>query len=155
MEPLMMIASALAISAYSFFSRYIDVEEKSKVASKLRQYLLVTVIYAVLILGAITFILPFILKVVMSKYQIEPALAFFFGMATAIRIISAAQGGILLSLGKFNYTFKIALINICSLFPLYFMLIPRLNLKGVLVSIIISEMICVGIKAKTLMKVLF
>jgi len=154
-DPLMMVASALAISAYSFFSRYINSEEKATIAPKLRQYLVVAFVYSLLILAAITFMLPVLLQTVKSRYQITSSLAFFFGLATAIRIISAAQGAILLSMGKFRYTFKIAIINVLSLFPMYFLLIPELNLRGVLTSIIISEMICVLIKAKTLMKVIF
>lgn len=155
MDPLLMIASALATSAYSFFSRHISITEKKEYAPKLRQYLLVTIIYAAFILSAITFLLPQVLGYVESKYQISISLAFFFGLATAVRIISAALGGIQLSMGKFRYTFKIALINILTLFPLYFLLIPSFDLKGVLVSIIISELVCVAIKAYGLKKIIF
>lgn len=155
MEPLLMVASAVAISAYSFFSKQDIEEDKLKVKRSLRQYLFVTFIYACCILIIITFLLPFLLNITGSKYKIESSSAFFFGLATAIRIISAAQGSILLSMGKFNYTFKISIINICSLFPFYFILIPIFNIKGVLMSIVISELICVVIKSRTLKPVLF
>lgn len=155
MDPLLMVASALATSAYSFFSKEIDGEDRLRVKRNLRQYLVVTSVYAFFILAIITFVLPFVLQLLGSRYKITSSIAFFFGLATAIRIMSAAQGSILLSMGKFNYTFKIALINICSLFPFYFLLIPTYNIKGVLLSIIISEVICIVIKMKTLKPVLF
>ncbi|WP_147205732.1 lipopolysaccharide biosynthesis protein [Segetibacter aerophilus] len=155
MDPLLMVASALATSAYSFFSKEIDSKDKPTIKRNLRQYLLVTFIYACFILAVITFLLPFLLEVIKSKYKISSSIAFFFGLATAIRIISAAQGSILLSMGKFNYTFKIALINICSLFPFYFVLIPMFNIRGVLLSIVASELICVVIKLRTLKPILF
>lgn len=155
MDPLLMIASALAISAYSFFSRHIDLADKSRVAANLRQYLMVTLTYACFMLAAITFLLPYVLHLLNSKYEIKWSLAFFFGLATAMRIMSAAQGSILFSMGKFKYTLKISIINICLLFPFYFILIPILNIKGVLISIVASELICIIIKSRTLKPVLF
>lgn len=154
MDPLLMIASALATSAYSFFSNQLHLTDKASLKRNLYQYLIVTFIYACFILLVTTFSLPYLLHFIKSKYEIKSSLAFFFGLATAIRIISAAQGSILLSMGKFTYTFKIALINIFSLFPFYFILIPAFNIKGALLSITGSELICVIIKSVDLRKVL-
>jgi O-antigen/teichoic acid export membrane protein len=155
MDPLLMIASSLGTSAYSFFSQEIDSKDELRVKGRLRQYLLVTFIYACAIMGAITFLMPFILDVLKSKFSISISLAFLFGLATAVRIISAAQVSILLSAGRFNYIFKISLINICTLFSFYFILIPHYNLEGVLAAIIFSEVISVSIKAKNLIPLLF
>lgn len=145
-DPFFMISSALSTAAYSFFSKRIDVLHPDEFWKKAKMLLLYSAFYAVTIALVIIFLIPFLLHVFGSKYNMSLSIALGFGIATFLRVFNGVITSLYFTLGMYNFTFRLSILNIALLVAAYFLFIPSLQLQGVLLSIVIAEFVSLLIK---------
>jgi len=134
-DPLLMIASSISTSAYSFFSR----NEQKQNLKQMERFIRFIFIYAALIICITGIGFPWALQVIKSKYVMNYTIAFLFGAVTASRVLSAVYTSLLYSFGKFKLMLYLSIINLAILFILYIVLVPSFGLVGVLEAIFFTE----------------
>jgi O-antigen/teichoic acid export membrane protein len=134
-DPLLMIASSVSTSAYSFFSR----NEPTQNVRQMERFMRFVFIYAALIVCMIGIGFPWALQLIKSKYVMNYTIAFLFGAVTASRVLSAVYTSLLYSFGKFKLMLNLSVINLVILFILYIVLVPSFGLVGVLEAIFFTE----------------
>jgi O-antigen/teichoic acid export membrane protein len=145
-EPFLMISSITSTAAYSFFSKKIDLVNPQGLYKSIKQFFLFALLYGLVVGSVITFVLPFFLTLIKSQYILTPIIALCFGILTLLRILNGVLVSIYYTLCE--YKFILVLFFFCTLLLIgsYFLFIPRLQIQGVLLALILSEFVSLIVK---------
>lgn len=138
-DPFLMVSSITSTTAYSFFSKKVDILNPDLFYQNIKRFFFIIFFYALLVAATIALLLPVLLIYIKSKYMLAPQLAFLFGALTLLRILNGVLVSIFYTLLKYNVVLIVSISNIFLMVAFYFLLIPKLQVQGVLLSSLIPE----------------